>query len=768
MRMAAPGEVKDAPGLHLLYNEAERKRYNELSTKFITMHDLTPEDFDLNEEFCALGDRNPRIQDAVYHQWCPAECQRSLAKYRTARDKIRPYWGRLGSQHQGIIDEMCSAAVPLIEGDCASKHGFPDVSKEVYWQTLCANPEATRVELAWLDAQNGLEDLRNVGANSSAQNHWVETRMCPLVERLERHCTPERIAERYANDAYFQLCKRGADCPTVPDRWYEKQEPVRTMQDPGMNMLDTIEQYCKVAPDMERCGHDFYSRDPLYQEWCTDAPCNRAWLGYTDAHDDFLRQQSQGINEDGKFQIMEQSVCPAAQAVIDGCGSDSETASYRRDLVKRNPYYQEYCANPECTKATRRYERAQKDFDWSVEQGMDRDGQLQQMQQDLCPAMQAVMEEPTCTDKSRVESSPYWEKYCRNPDCLANQLEVERAEQDFYGRMERGVDANELWQQSAQSLCPAYTRAIETCGEDSELVQRILKNPYYHQYCENPECAAAENRRDEARKAYYWGRSQGVDEQGQYSDLIQNVCPAFNEVHEKCPAPRSTDMDADPSWRDYCSLGVPCLTQKRAAIAKIADMDWQASQGMTPDGIAQQVTSNLCPIFKDMLETCTDPRAQDWVRGNRYWKEYCQFVPCASAVQTVRNEILDYDWSVTQRVNKDGLLSKLIRDVCPAFNTVFASTPCQDGVLDSLSNEPTWRDYCSRGATCLENERAIMRVESDLDWQMSQGLNAIGKDYILQNKVCPAYTAAEVECPATADMMKAKSRWYDPYCKNIE
>jgi hypothetical protein len=1044
-----PSVVVDVPGAHRLYNEIDRLRYEELSSKFITMRDLQPQDYELNEEFCMLGERNPLLQDAVYRQWCPAACSSGLAKYRTAQDKIVPFWGKgLGTQHQGLIDEMCGLAEPLISAGCAQKSQFPDLQQDGYWKALCKTPGCTKLDLAWLDAQKGLEDLHSVGADSRTTNNWVATRMCPLVEQIERECTPERIAERYAPDPYFQLCKRGADCPVVPNTWYEAQEPVRTMDRPGTNMIPTIEKYCKIGPDMDRCGYDFYSRDPLYQDWCTDMPGTKAWLTYQDAARDFEWQVSQGVNEDGQFQITERSVCPAAKDVIDFAKDPA-----RVDHVKRNPYWQQYCANPECVKKTRQLASTTKDLDWVMSQGMNEDGKIQLLIRDVCPAMQAVMDEPQCVDKSRVTNSPYWKDYCSDAACLPLRQTAQRAEQDFYWSVEQRVTSNGLWQQASSKLCPAWSAVLGGCKDEAYKAQ-IRSNPYYQKYCEFPECAAAEQKAEDEQTDFYyevgegmnqsgqfqtlirdvcpaftaahdvcppdraakieqsqmwgkycadapclvptsqlndtiadfdWGVSQGVNEDGQfqmaintvcpafraqkagcknwtepqgdraaqlydkycrYEDctkreytlysavknwdwttsqgtnadgqlqgLIRDVCPAMRDVHENCDKPGSReaveadwrwgkwcqDSDAclqarlgwqrakdawayetprydddgkwqtasnrycpaadamiaacprvadevrqDPIWQQYCqyptyaraqndqfnankdydwsmsqganqsgqyqmligkvcpardravaaqprtadgsavqlngakaiksypatdphcAIGTACLTQKANMLNKITDIDWQRSQGVTEDGVTQLVLGHLCPIFSAVKQTCTDQGTLDSITNSPYWTDYCQYDTCTQSIQNVRNKIKDWEWTKSQGTNEDGQLQGLINQVCPAFESAVRVTPCKPGAIEDLKKHYLWTDWCSQGTATLQQRLAVLRAENDLNWSMSQGMTQDGMYQTLQRTVCPAWFGLDQANPTVSAALKTKSRWWDPYCKEIQ
>lgn len=737
---------------HLLYNFQAKARYDELAEYYRTLQSQDPKDYATLPEFCEIGGEYPLLQDAVYQDNCPAVCHVALAEYRAATDRMTPFWGSgLTTAQQGIVNDMCAAGQPMIDAGCVSP---VDITQETYWQTLCADPASTTVDLAWNTAMKYLYDnLINAHVDSKVVNSWIAANVCPLVAQINTNCSAAHIAERYAQDPYYQLCSRGSDCPTVADKWYADAEPVRTMDDAGINMLDTINQFCADDSDMKRCGYDFYSTDALYTQWCKSPDCTRNYLTYIDARDDFNWSVQNGVSEDGRFQQMMNTVCPAADAMINTC-ADPKMGSW----VKDDGYYKQYCANPVCTEKQRTMQQERAAFSWSVESGVDQDGQYQQAMKDLCPAIQAVVDEPTCADKS-VTADGYYKQYCAAPACTAVQYDMYQAQQRFSWGLQQGVNQDGQYQMAIGDLCPAMQAVVDetTCVDKS-----VTGDGYYRQYCANPACTQAQYTQFKANAKLANYAAGNVDQGGIWQLMISDVCPAFEGVFKTCG---DDSGRADGYYKQYCDTS-SCMNKRYDLYRKQQDFNNVVTQGITASARNQLLVSSLCPAMQTIMDDPTCVNKSD-VTDNYYWKNYCSDMKCLMPKTILDGKQQDFNWAMSQNGgDQDSMYQSLERDICPAMYNL-AATCSRPDYIDAMHQDNYWKNYCVDGLDCVKARHQLQMAEKNFSYNLAFNPTQDTEYQLAKLYLCPAFTAVLNNCKSNQAAIDyvLNHPMYDKWCK---
>lgn len=685
-----------------LYNTIDRAVYKKTANKFSTYSaNLLPADYEEINLFCDIGAQQSNLQDVMYKSWCPAICHTGLSDFRSAENLVIPFWSKgLGTAQQPLIKDMCAKAAPLIANSCA-----PDVTQDPYYNQLCVTPKCTSTNLAWMDAQNGLAALQKNNVTSKEKNQFITNNFCPLVPKIKATCPASHIQDTYAADPYYALCNRGADCPVIPDLWYAREDPVRTLENTRSSDIGIIQDYCKVGKDMARCGYQFYAADPVYQQWCAQpAGCVDSYLKFLDV------RTVTAPDENARIQQMLGSYCPAAAAVLGSCVSDD-----KKDLVLKDPQYQQFCLNPRCARARQKLFMANKTFDTNVPEAI----MLQELQNSLCPALQQVND--TC-GAGEVANDPRWTKYCSNSRCLELNLATARAEATFQSVTTRDEDAQ--WQLATRDLCPAYNATLAGCT-DPWLRNRITGNPYYKQFCLNPECAANKHKLFLANKSYAATK--------QLQTLQTEVCPAMQAIVDN-PICDSTAVLTDPNWTSHCADAtcIPLTIQMMRAEA-----DFPATKDQ--DTQWQNAVQELCPAYAAVLSGCADPEVKKHVTDNLYYQQYCLNGSCAKDQDVLFKA--QREMSQTQGLSATAQLLMLQKSVCPAMQQIMTEPTCNSAAQNAVTSDPDWTNHCSNSA-CLQyniqmqNAEAAFPREADVDAQWQ----------IASTQLCPAYAGVLGSC----------------------
>lgn len=664
----------------------------------------------------------------------------------------------------------------------------PSYQTDVF-RSHCADPACIPRDYSWDIARDEYYNLLNSGAPHEQLSAYQTDTMCPLTEAINAECSTDHIVKKYRPDPYFAQCERGADCPTVPDRWNELVSAVD-----ATNFSDAtiphIRDMCDYTTEMDRCGYD-YSADTVYRDWCgVGDECLTDYAALLKEQKDFEWRAKQGIDERTRYQIVTERICPLHRKIIDNCPEDKrqwildnpywkqycenpgcaaarQTLAQRRfdlqNLVSQNvdqdavyqtmlsevcpafdavvsgcsdpgnitedAYYQQYCVDRACTERKHHLYKTQKDFDWRVEQGISENVKLQYLERDLCPAIQQALDEPGCSDayKTNVKNNFYYKQYCADTACIRPRIALQDAETTFFNQVSQDPDPDALYQLAFSKLCPAYDAILSQCTSQAQR-DRVLNSAQYKKYCANRECAEKQHTMYNVLKEYNWQLSQGADERRQWQ-LGFDLCPAFDAV-----AACDTTVLEDARYKKYCSDS-KCAHAQFSAYEKNRDYLYQSASGLNEDGRYQLLLNAVCPAFQTVVDTCPDADGTR-MKTNPLWNTYCADAECTRSNYELNRKLSDYTTEMTASGTAATQYQLLLGSVCPAFEN--ARTEC-----DREPDHPLWTAYCAN--------QDCTRAQYDIYKALSGGIDSVdegGIHHELINRVCPAFDATTKTCDA--------------------
>jgi hypothetical protein len=286
-------------------------------------------------------------------------------------------------------------------------------------------------------------------------------------------------------------------------------------------------------------------------------------------------------------------------------------------------------------------------------------------------------------------------------DCTQKRKTMEyNISQLDYLSTQSGQSPTSLTDYAIRNVCPAMTDVLNSCT-NPDVVAAVKNHPYYTQYCQYLQCTQAQQTLNKVEGDFNSGVTDGtINEPQNYLGLLQNVCPAFqNVLNNTCPSGTSAKILQDSLWTNYCNNNV-CLNKRYTVSKTIDDMRAQTN-GLTGTYLANaqndNLTKSICPAYNDLIKngTCSS----DLI--NKYKQDYwyvngCMPLACNSNKLNLNKQINAYNDSLPYS-NDYGNAATLTNRVCPMYPAI--SQSCDAASIAQIQSGSFW-DQCKNGANC--------------------------------------------------------------------
>lgn len=671
--------------------------------------------------------------DPFYQLWCKdPDCVNARAVQDAAIDDFNWQVSQgldPNGQFQVATSKLCPAFDDIIKR-CTTKPTNP------LYDVWCADPACVASRHAVGEAVKDFTYQVSQGLDLNGQYQVATAKLCPAYDDIVKNCTTD-----VSSESLYKTWCANPTCVTNRNKLQQSLKDFNWQTSQGLTQDGQYQVLLRdVCPAFEAaitgCGDDTIKTDPIYSQYCADVDCTRARQTRDAAVTDFTYQVSQGLDLNGQYQVATAKLCPAFEDISSICGEDITT----------DPLYKTWCANPTCVTNRHNLNQTLKDYNWSVSQGINQDGQYQLLLRDVCPDYQAAI--ASCPD-DHFESDALYSQYCADVDCTRAQQARDAALTSFRYQVSQGLNDDGKYQVAVRDLCPTYDAVKTACGETST-------DPEYLAYCAQPLCAADLHVLNMARASYDYQVSQGLNQDGQYQVLVRDVCPPYQTMKTDCIA----KLPTDPLYHNYCD-NIDCTNARRTLDAAKADLQWQTSQGLTQSGQAQLIFAKVCPAMKDVLQKCTDANIISSIENDPLYINWCKYQDCAQNRQAITNAEADLQWSISQGLTQDGIYQVVPRDICPKMALAIATCPADQ--VTQIKADHLYTDYCQYPA-CTDARRAAAQQDANLTYSLGHGLNSSGKNQTLNNYVCPALSTMQSSCPT--------DHWYQSQyqadCNNLK